>query len=220
MTNYEETKKGDGQWYSPPFYTHPQGYKMCLRVDANGCGDGKGTHISVFAFLMQGEFDDILKWPFQGRVVIQLCNQLQDKFHCGHTIDFSETTNAKIISQVITGNRTGSGWGSSTLIPHKKLNFNPSNNCQYLKNDCLHFQIVAVESLSGPGVLPTKLTMTNFAQHKIDDESWFSLSDNWYSPPFYTHPQGYKMCLNVDANGYGDGKGTHISVLPLARVIV
>ena len=25
MTNYEETKKSDGKWYSPPFYTHPQG---------------------------------------------------------------------------------------------------------------------------------------------------------------------------------------------------
>jgi len=55
-------------WYSPPFYTHPQGYKMCLSVVANGSGDGKGTHVSVFAYLMRGDFDDHLKWPFQGRV--------------------------------------------------------------------------------------------------------------------------------------------------------
>ena len=205
MTNFEEMKRSDRQWYSPPFCTHPQGYKMCLTVDANGNGDGEGTHVSVFAYLMRGEFDDLLKWPFRGHVVIQLCNQLQDKYHCGYTIDFSETTDAKCISRVTAGDRAVSGWGWPTLIPHDDLNFNPTNNCQYLKNDCLHLQIVAVESLSEPGVLPTELTVTNFEQHSRQNDSWLSA-------PFYTHPQGYKMCLIVDANGYGVGKGTHVSV--------
>ena len=207
MTNFAEMKRSStyGKWCSPPFYTHPQGYKMCLRVDANGDGDGKGTHVSVHAYLLQGEFDDHLKWPFRGHVVIQLCNQLQDKYHRGYTIDFSETTAARVISRVTSGERAEGGWGCLIFIPHKDLNFNPTNNCQYLKNDCLHFQIVAVESLSEPGVLPTERTMTNFEQHKID-------SNYWYSPPFYTHPQGYKMCLRVNANGNGKGKDTHISV--------
>ena len=49
------------------------------------------------------------------------------------------------------------------------------------------------------------LTMTDFQQHKRDD-------DHWYSPPVYTHHQGYKICLCVYANGYGTGKGTHVSV--------
>ena len=205
MTNFAEMKRSDGVWYSPPFYTHPQGYKMCLRVDANGNGDGKGTHVSVFAYLMRGQFDDHLKWPFRGHVVIQLCNQLQDKYHRGHTIHFSETTDAERISRVTSGERAEGGFGYQTSILHKDLNLNPDNNCQYLKNDCLHFQIVAVESLLQPGVLPTELTMTEFAKHKIDGDSWFS-------PPFYTHPQGYKMSLRVDVNGVGGGKGTHVSV--------
>ena len=206
ITNFTETKN-NSLWYSSPFYTHPRGYKMCLRVDANGEGDGEGTHVSVFAHLMRGEFDDHLKWPFQGRVVLQLCNQLEDKQHHGHTISFSKTTDPKVISRVTNGKRAESGWGTSTLIAHKDLNFNPVNNCQYLEHDNLHFRVITVESLSEPGVLPTELTMTNFEQHKID-------SDNWYSPPFYTHPQGYKMCLNVYGNGCGDGKGkgTHVSV--------
>ena len=204
LTNYEEMKRSDGEWNSPPFYTHPQGYKMCLSVVTNGYGEGKGTHVSVIAYLMQGEFDDHLKWPFRVHVVIQLCNQLQDKYHRGHTIDFSETTDPRIVSRVTSGERAKGGRGCD-LIPHNDLNFNPTNNCQYLKNDCLRFQIVAVESLSEPGVLPTERTMTNFEQYKID-------SDEWYSPPFYTHPQGYKMCLSVVANGYGEGKGTHVSI--------
>ena len=30
--------------------------------------------------------------------------------------------------------------------------------------------------------------------------------------PFYTHPHGYRMCLEVDPKGYATGKGTHVSV--------
>ena len=205
LTNFKQHKIDGDKWYSLPFYTHSQGYKMRLRVDANGNGDGEGTHVSMFAYLMRGEYDHHLKWPFRGQVVIQLCNQLQDKYHRGYIIDFSKTTDAKVIRRVTLGTRAKYGWGFPTLIPHKNLHFNPTNNCQYLKNDCLHFQIVAVESLSEPEVIPTELTMTNFKEHKID-------SDDWFSPPFYTHPQGYKMSLRVDANGNGDGEGTHLSV--------
>ena len=205
ITNFAEKKSSNRVWHSLPFYTHPQGYKMCLTVYANGEGAGKGTHVSVYANAMRGAFDDNLKWPFQGRIVLQLCNQLEDKRHCGHIISFSKTTDPKAISRVTGQERAESGCGTPTLLAHNDLNFNPANNCQYLKNDCLHFRIITVESLSEPGILPTELTITNFEQHKVD-------SDHWYSPPFYTHPRGYKMCLRVDANGWGAGKDTHVSV--------
>ena len=39
---------------------------MCLGVDANGDGDGAGTHVSVFVTIMRGEHDDKLTWPFRG----------------------------------------------------------------------------------------------------------------------------------------------------------
>ena len=35
-------------------------YMMCLKVYANGQGDGKGTHVTVAVCLMRGEFDDLL----------------------------------------------------------------------------------------------------------------------------------------------------------------
>ena len=64
-------------WFSPPFYTHEGGYKMCLKVYANGCGDGEDTHVSVYVYLMKGEFDDDLKWPFplDGLVTIELISK-------------------------------------------------------------------------------------------------------------------------------------------------
>ena len=49
VNEFAKRKTSNEQWYSSSFYTHLRGYKMCLRVDANGCGDGKGTHVSVYA---------------------------------------------------------------------------------------------------------------------------------------------------------------------------
>ena len=72
MDDFEQHKRSNDIWYSPPFYTHLGGYRMDLSAYANGCGRGKGTHVTVHVYLMRGEFDDLLKWPFRGEVTIQL----------------------------------------------------------------------------------------------------------------------------------------------------
>ena len=51
MNEFKGKKENDVEWYSPPFYTHTHGYRMCIKVNANGYWRGKGTHISVSAFL-------------------------------------------------------------------------------------------------------------------------------------------------------------------------
>ena len=115
---------------------------MCLTVYANGSGEGKGTHVSVYAQLMRGEFDDQLKWPFQGDVTIAMLNQLEDNNHITRTIPFTKTTEAKIIGR---GERASSGFGYHKFIAHTDLTYNPAKNCQYLKYDCLRFRIVKVD---------------------------------------------------------------------------
>ena len=142
---FEQHKIDSDHWYSPPFYTHPQGYKMRLNVDANGYGDRKGTHISVFAHLMRGEFDDHLKWPFQGHVTVAILNQLEDNNHTTKTIRFTDTTDNRIIGRVTEGERAPTGFGYSTFIAHTELHYNPTKNCQYLKNNSLQFKVVKVE---------------------------------------------------------------------------
>ena len=62
--------------YSPPFYTSPHGYRMCVRVYLNGNGAGKGTHTSVFFILMPSEYDNLLTWPFKQTVRFTLINQV------------------------------------------------------------------------------------------------------------------------------------------------
>ena len=34
----------------------------------------------------------------------------------------------------------------------------------------------------------------------------------WFSSPFFTHPGGYLVCLEVCGNGHGSGEGKHLSV--------
>ena len=66
-------------FYSPEhFYTDVHGYKMCIRVFPNGDGTGSGSHLSVFIVVMKGEYDELLKWPFQGRVTMTLMDLGRD----------------------------------------------------------------------------------------------------------------------------------------------
>ena len=88
FTNFNQHKTDDDTVYSPAFYTSPKGYKMCICVDANGYGDGKDTHVSVYVDLMKGENDDFLQWPFTGKVTFKLLNQLEDKNYHSMTTMF------------------------------------------------------------------------------------------------------------------------------------
>ena len=86
-------KQTDEEAYLPGFFTHPHayGYKMCVKVYPNGCGDGKGTHISIFTHLMKGSYDDHLKWPFRGVTTIQIVNQAGDHDHIEKSITYHMT---------------------------------------------------------------------------------------------------------------------------------
>ncbi len=126
--------------YSDGFYTHPHGYKLCLNVDANGYGDGKGTHVSCYIYQMRGEFDCHLKWPFRGTVTITLLNQREDKNHHSSTIILHNCN-----AQVTSGQRASGASGTPQFICHNQLGYNRAANCQYLVNSCLYFR-VKVES--------------------------------------------------------------------------
>ena len=138
MTNFDVRKKDDIEWFSPPFYTHHRGYKMCLSVDSNGRPNTEwhGTHVSVHICLKRGEFDDDLKWPFRGDIEVRLIDQ-DEKRHYSLTIPYIDDTSDVNAGRVTKGNMArGRGFGD--FIPHNDLQPN------YLKNNCLMFQITSV----------------------------------------------------------------------------
>ena len=149
---YDHHKTANDNICSPASYTSPGGYKMCISVYANGNGEGKGTNISVYAFLMKGVDDDLLPWPFTGTVTVELLNQLADENHYSKTMTFPP--DKKPSKRVVMGERSTNGWGFPCYISHSDLIYNEAKNCQYLKDDRLHFRIsVDAKSSSTPWLI-------------------------------------------------------------------
>jgi len=67
--------------YSPPFYSSPTGYKACVRLYLCGDGNARRTHMSLFFVLMRGEYDAILKFPFNFKVIFCLFDQTNQGKH-------------------------------------------------------------------------------------------------------------------------------------------
>lgn len=144
----KQRQNDNADYYSLPFLTHEGGYKMCVRVCLNGMGVGKGTHLSVYVYMMRGENDDDLTWPFCGNIEIQLLNQIGESGHHVQIVDISESSHPSVAGQVRVGDRASRGQGYSQFISHLELKLDPLRKRQFLLNDELIFRIAAVEVLT------------------------------------------------------------------------
>ena len=144
MDEFEVHKTNDEDWCSEPFYTHPQGYKMCVQIYANGDDKECGTHVSLYTCFMRGEYDNELLWPFQGKIAVELRNQkTDDPEQGGHhecIMHYDENTPDPYAQRVTVGQK-GPGWGKSQFIPHFKLDPDYDSAVQYLKDGCLKFRV-------------------------------------------------------------------------------
>ena len=134
MEDFDLHKLTNAEWYSEPFYTHKQGYKMCVRIDANGYKWVKNTHVSLYTCMMKGEYDDELSWPFRGEIAVELLSQDPTHREGNHyTIQYDDNVCDRFARRVTVGERSP-GWGNHTFLPHFKLG-------PYLKDDCLKIQL-------------------------------------------------------------------------------
>ena len=227
MTSFEKHKRASDEWCSPPFYTHTHGYRMCIKVFVNGIDYHERGQLSMFSFLMRGDFDDDLQWPFEGAITIQLLNQLQDTNH--HTEILSFTYSDDFVGlQRVTSGETGERacGGVHAFLSHTQLVLNTDRNCQFLKDNQLKFKVSKTTNLGPTAIIHRRCLALESFVRAIESQVCvvpieFTLSDfewqkkwngRWYSPAFYTHPQGYRMCLLVYPNGRADGLGTHVSL--------
>ncbi len=121
--------------YGPPFFTSPGGYKMCVRISS------KEGYLSVFLYLMQGENDDILPWPFRPAIFkITLLNQKQDEGHISHLIQYSNIKDSTSNQRVTDQERSTSGQGKSKFITLDALKE------PFLVNNTLYFKVTVVKA--------------------------------------------------------------------------
>lgn len=136
------------EWFSPPFQTHPCGYKMCLSAwaynayhDSDDEGENAtrcGSFLSVGVVMMLGEHDDKLKWPFRGDITVQLLDQEKDN-HISKVISFTDQTPNNIADRVaFFMKKHARPCSENKFITLQKL------RPKYLKNNSLRFRVSKV----------------------------------------------------------------------------
>lgn len=140
MPEFARERNSHGQWFSPPFFTHDKGYKMCFRIDPDGSNDGKGTHMSVFMYVIPGPYDDMLPWPLTRNLTVKLLNQISDSDHFSLTVTFSPSVPCVPTGRVIFGARACNCWGWSRFISHEDM-YNVTPTLQYIKDDCIYLSV-------------------------------------------------------------------------------
>ena len=132
--------------YLPSFYTHQYGYKLCVNIVTNGSGSGKGTHVSIYTYLMKGLYDKHLEWPFRGNITIQIVNQAGDHDHVERIIHYNDTISDNVANRVTSEERSN-GWGKPKFLSHSDLEYNAVTKTQYLKDNHLIIRVVNIDLL-------------------------------------------------------------------------
>ena len=64
--------------HSAPCYTKQYEYKYCTRLYLQGDGMGRSTHVSLFFVVMKSEYDQLLNWPMQRKITLELINHVNE----------------------------------------------------------------------------------------------------------------------------------------------
>ena len=141
MPNFSQHKRDNDRWFSQPFYSGPGGYKLCLRIAANGVLHFTGSYVTVLLNLMKGENDHLLQWPFEHAVTYGILNWKKDESHVIHTIDFKFYPKERVTSTEIAP----TGCGIWNTLSHSTLYGSKDEHIEYLREDCLCLQVLKVE---------------------------------------------------------------------------
>jgi hypothetical protein len=123
--------------YSPAFFVHRYGYKMCLRLYLNGDGLGKSTHMSLFVVVMRSPWDALLRWPFKQKITLLLYDQ---NFRA-HIIDAFKPDDLNS-SFRRPHNLMNIASGSSLFVPLCMLRPEENQENAYIKEDRLYVKVI------------------------------------------------------------------------------
>lgn len=141
MSGFLQRKTSQTFWDSTPFYTHPRGYKLYLRVNVFGTDSYGRECISVKVCLLHGENDNNLVWPFRGMVDVKLLNQDRDEDHLTCDAKFLERRESSKNKRVSAAEgKNTAGWGARDLLIFSDPNFS-----RYVQKDCLCFSVDKAE---------------------------------------------------------------------------
>ena len=134
---------------SDPIYNSPQGYKMEIHIIPNGNGKAKDSHLSVYLFMMKGEYDSILSWPFQQEITFTLIDQQQQE---GNRKDLSTSFKADASEEFFgrpVHKVNDAGRGFPRFVSHEVL-----QTRRYVVDDTIFLKIEVSPCKKSHGRLP------------------------------------------------------------------
>ena len=128
MDNLDQHKRKGSPWNSPSFYT--QGYKLRLQVYVNDHDENGSLCTTIFVCLMQGKFDESLKWTFKAVVCVELLKEENGRYVVLYSAKIAHE------SRRVTTENDPFGRGVTAVHP---------NLMQHVRHNRLYFRIPAVQ---------------------------------------------------------------------------
>ena len=120
-------------WYSPPFYSHWHGYKLCLEVRQNTL---RPKYMVANTYLMRGEFDDHLQWPFLAQITVELkMKQFSNRYYTRNFVFLGGPESKR----VVTSERNTSYCGFADFMMFEEL------EQFFIENNRFHIRISEVK---------------------------------------------------------------------------
>ena len=132
MPDFTKKKRQRTQWFSDPFYTHSNGYKMQLSVLFNG---NVSSYMGVDLYIMKGPCDGQLEWPMKGEYEVKLLNQSSNCMH--HSVTHSVTVSSSHKPSYFSERNWAASWHSRSFISYEAV----LTTNQFLKDDNLYFKL-------------------------------------------------------------------------------
>ncbi len=140
--DFPDKRKYDAVIFSPPFLTHNRGYTMCLKIHCNGYDRGKGKWLSIYAYILRGEYDDYLLWPFCGSITVEVRNLFRNNPRHDHVkiITFAphpDSCGVRVQGEEYIAPNCLGYWNFmylSVLVPN-------SHDQWYIQNECLKIDV-------------------------------------------------------------------------------
>lgn len=110
---------------------------MCCCVNLFGTESDEGTHLSMFIHAIQGDYDDIILWPFRGDLTLSIMDQGTSNKKMNVSEKLIAHSSLKMFRRPNTS-KSNEGYGFAEMISHQML-----HNNLYIKDDCIKIKIEA-----------------------------------------------------------------------------
>ncbi len=175
MNGFTDYRDSGEIWYSPPFYSWPGGYKLCLKVYAKG---EHAKYVSVGILELGGEYDYLLESPPRCIVKVSILNMLRNSNHISHHISVESmdrtippsaakhrsSSDTRKHGKVLSSDSHSKGVSPKSLI--RKRYSTPANNTE----ECAF--------TSGPSLLiPKFISHASMRENPLTNSKYWSEND-------------------------------------------